>query len=403
MPVAAVRSALVDGAGRPGAAARGPARDGGARSRRLGRRARAQASPSPRRWQASRTRAAVLGPADLVTLGRALLALRRRSPGHRRAARRDTALRRDRSRWPSWRSLLDAVDGRVARRTGTTSSFGARFDGEADAFLILVLSVYVAELLGWWVLVIGAARYAFGLAGLVLPWLRAPLPFRYWRKVVTAVQGVVLTVAAADVLPAPASYAAVVVALALLAESFGRDVVWLAVASTCHDRAGRDSRLNGWECREAGRPGAVRRRAPSGARGGVRRRVSSSARRASCAPRRSWPWPLPPASDRGTTVLDLCCGVGAPGRLVTARLGCDYLGVDACPDAVEVARRRTGTLPCRFEVREVPPLPQGPFDVVLLLETLLAFPEKRPLFQAVAGALHAGRTVRLHGGGGGAA
>ena len=89
-------------------------------------------------------------------------------------------------------------------------------------------------------------------------------------------------------------------------------------------------------------------------------------------------------------MLDLCCGVGAPGRLITARLGCDYLGVDSCRGAVELARRRTGTLPCRFEVGEVPPLPQGPFDVVLLLETLLAFPEKRPLFEAVAGALHPG-------------
>jgi SAM-dependent methyltransferase len=93
---------------------------------------------------------------------------------------------------------------------------------------------------------------------------------------------------------------------------------------------------------------------------------------------------------RGTSVLDLCCGVGAPGRLITARLGCDYLGVDSAPDAVEVARRRTGTLPCRFEVREVPPLPRGPFDVVLLLETLLAFPDKETLFHAVAGALHPG-------------
>jgi sarcosine/dimethylglycine N-methyltransferase len=93
---------------------------------------------------------------------------------------------------------------------------------------------------------------------------------------------------------------------------------------------------------------------------------------------------------RGTTVLDVCCGVGAPGRLITARLGCDYLGVDSCPGAVEVARGRTGTLPCRFEVREVPPLPEGRFDVVLLLETLLAFRAKRPLFHAVAGSLHPG-------------
>src|SRR5690606_16238086 len=31
---------------------------------------------------------------------------------------------------------LDAVDGWVARRTGTSSPLGARFDGEVDAFLI---------------------------------------------------------------------------------------------------------------------------------------------------------------------------------------------------------------------------------------------------------------------------
>ncbi|MFD8079956.1 CDP-alcohol phosphatidyltransferase family protein [Streptomyces sp. NPDC059718] len=34
--------------------------------------------------------------------------------------------------------LVDAVDGRVARRTGTTSPLGARFDMETDAFLIRV-------------------------------------------------------------------------------------------------------------------------------------------------------------------------------------------------------------------------------------------------------------------------
>jgi phosphatidylglycerophosphate synthase len=174
----------------------------------------------------SGTLAGVLGPADLVTLGRALLACTV-------AALVTEAFLGDGALGVMLALtvvalLLDAVDGRVARRTGTASPFGARFDGEADAFLILVLSVYVGALLGWWVLVIGLARYAFGLAGLVVPWLQAPLPFRYWRKVVTAVQGVVLTVAAADVLPTAASNAVLAVALALLAESFGRDVVWLA-------------------------------------------------------------------------------------------------------------------------------------------------------------------------------
>ena len=122
---------------------------------------------------------------------------------------------------------LDAVDGWVARRSKTASKLGARFDGEVDAFLILVLSVYVARSTGAWVLAIGAARYAFFAAGWLLPWMREPLPPRYWRKVVAATQGVVLTIAAAEVLPPALTQAALVGALALLCESFGRDVWWL--------------------------------------------------------------------------------------------------------------------------------------------------------------------------------
>ncbi len=122
---------------------------------------------------------------------------------------------------------LDAVDGWVARRTRTTARLGARFDAEVDAFLILVLSVYVARSAGAWVLAIGAARYAFLAAGWLLPWMRESLPPRYWRKVVAATQGIVLTIAAADVLPPALTQAILVAALALLAESFGRDVWWL--------------------------------------------------------------------------------------------------------------------------------------------------------------------------------
>jgi phosphatidylglycerophosphate synthase len=122
---------------------------------------------------------------------------------------------------------LDAVDGQVARRTGTATPLGARIDGETDAFLILVLSIAVSQDYGGWVLVIGAARYAFLLAGWLIPWLRAPLPPRFWRKVVAAVQGVVLTVAASGVTSRLVGMIAVAVALLLLAESFGRDVIWL--------------------------------------------------------------------------------------------------------------------------------------------------------------------------------
>src|ERR1700761_6657018 len=122
---------------------------------------------------------------------------------------------------------LDAVDGQVARRTGTATPLGARFDGETDAFLILVLSIYVSQDYGAWVLAIGAARYVFLLAGWLIPWLRAPLAPRFWRKGVAAVQGIALTVAASGVTSRLAGMIAVAVALLLLAESFGRDTVWL--------------------------------------------------------------------------------------------------------------------------------------------------------------------------------
>ena len=124
--------------------------------------------------------------------------------------------------------VLDGVDGRVARRTGTATAIGARFDMEVDAFLILVLSVVVAGSAGPWVLAIGAARYAFWIGGRMLPWLRRPVPPRYWRKVVAAVQGVTLTAVASGLVPVRVAETGLAVAAALLAESFGRDVWWLA-------------------------------------------------------------------------------------------------------------------------------------------------------------------------------
>jgi phosphatidylglycerophosphate synthase len=122
---------------------------------------------------------------------------------------------------------LDAVDGSVARRTGTVSPLGARFDMEVDAILILVLSVFVATTLGWWVLAIGAMRYLYVAASRVLPWLRGSLPPSMARKTVAAVQGIVLVTAASAILPEPFSFAVTVLALAALVWSFGRDIWWL--------------------------------------------------------------------------------------------------------------------------------------------------------------------------------
>jgi SAM-dependent methyltransferase len=92
----------------------------------------------------------------------------------------------------------------------------------------------------------------------------------------------------------------------------------------------------------------------------------------------------------GVSVLDLCCGIAGPGRFITRELGCAYLGVDLSASALAIARERAGDLPCRFEVARIPPLPSGPFDVVLLLETMLAFPDKEPLLRSVSEALTTG-------------
>jgi SAM-dependent methyltransferase len=83
------------------------------------------------------------------------------------------------------------------------------------------------------------------------------------------------------------------------------------------------------------------------------------------------------------TVLDLCCGTAGPGRFLTRELGCAYHGVDASASAVAIARERAGDLPCRFGVAQIPPLPPGSFDVVLLLETMLAFEDKDALLREI--------------------
>ena len=175
---------------------------------------------------ARRAGASTLGPADLVTLARAVLV------GGVTALVADGLYSGATAVVPlvvtaTVALVLDAVDGQVARRSGTVSALGARFDMEVDAFLVLVLSVQVAALLGPWVLAIGVMRYAFVAASWIAPWMRAPLPTRYSAKVVAALQGIVLVVAASEIPPYPLAVALVLSALALLVWSFGRDVVWL--------------------------------------------------------------------------------------------------------------------------------------------------------------------------------
>lgn len=125
---------------------------------------------------------------------------------------------------------LDAVDGPIARRRHEASAFGARFDMETDALLVMVLSALAWHLnkAGVWVLAAGAMRYGFVAAAWVWPWLAAPLPERWRRKGVCVVQIVSLILCLCPWLPMPFSAAIAAVGLAALTASFLQDVVWLA-------------------------------------------------------------------------------------------------------------------------------------------------------------------------------
>jgi phosphatidylglycerophosphate synthase len=127
-------------------------------------------------------------------------------------------------------AALDGVDGWLARRQGMISAFGARFDMETDAALLMVLSVLVwrYDQAGAWVLLIGLMRYLFVAAGAVLPWLNGPLTPTRRGRVVAVTQ--MVTLAIILVVPRPVAMTAAGTALALLTWSFAIDVgrLWTA-------------------------------------------------------------------------------------------------------------------------------------------------------------------------------
>ncbi|MFE7629718.1 CDP-alcohol phosphatidyltransferase family protein [Kocuria sp. NPDC057446] len=179
------------------------------------------------------------GPADRITVGRSVLvALAAALLPVGLAAGPGQEAGRPVDAWcwavfavalPAW--LLDGIDGWVARRTGTATRAGARFDQEVDAALLLILSVAVAARIGLpeacWVVTIGALRYLFLLGLRVRPPWRRELPYSRYRRVVAGIQGGVLIGALVPPIPLPLAVAATVLALVLLLVSFGRDVLWL--------------------------------------------------------------------------------------------------------------------------------------------------------------------------------
>jgi phosphatidylglycerophosphate synthase len=125
---------------------------------------------------------------------------------------------------------LDGVDGALARRRNEASRFGARFDMETDALLILVLAALVWQhgKAGPWILAAGLLRYAFVAASWAFPWLGADLPPSRRRQAVCVVQIVSLLGALAPLVALPWSAALALAGLAALVWSFAVDVVWLA-------------------------------------------------------------------------------------------------------------------------------------------------------------------------------
>ena len=169
-----------------------------------------------------------LGPANRVTLGRATLVLSMAALVPQPEILVDVAY------WwiigvMTLAMVLDGVDGRVARRTGTATAFGARFDMELDSFLMLVLAALVwrSGRVGPWVLLLGLPRYLFVAAGWLWPWLRVPLPERVRRKAGCVTQGIALLVCLGPIVPPDLPAPVAALTLVLLGASFAADIVWL--------------------------------------------------------------------------------------------------------------------------------------------------------------------------------
>jgi phosphatidylglycerophosphate synthase len=121
--------------------------------------------------------------------------------------------------------ILDGVDGWLARKTGQTSRFGARFDMEIDSLfaIVLALLVWQTDKIGFWVLLIGLPRPIFVLAAWFEPRLKNPLPESIARKTICVVQIAALIVLLSPAFDSLNSNILAALVLSLLGWSFWRD------------------------------------------------------------------------------------------------------------------------------------------------------------------------------------
>ena len=128
--------------------------------------------------------------------------------------------------------VLDGVDGWLARRTGSASPFGAHFDMETDALLVLIATqeLWQRGELGIWILTSGLLRYLYMLYSVFLPKRALPMPpSRFGRAAFSALAiGIVL----AFTFPGPLGAIAAGAGTLLVGISFARSFYWTWLSMT---------------------------------------------------------------------------------------------------------------------------------------------------------------------------
>ncbi|MGO1117723.1 CDP-alcohol phosphatidyltransferase family protein [Rhodovibrionaceae bacterium A322] len=127
--------------------------------------------------------------------------------------------------------LLDGLDGWLARHLRAETEYGARFDNEVDGLFVMAVSLLLLAQgsVAGWLVVAGAARYGFLLAGRLYPALAVHLPERKKHKTVFVVFSILLIWGLWPGWTAWVGQAVSLSALIYLLGSFALDLRWLVL------------------------------------------------------------------------------------------------------------------------------------------------------------------------------